>query len=140
RGDRFESFWDRDFQSRMHRQNVSAVFRRPGRARGKSMTAREIAYDVLKRWKPQSAHATKALDEWFSRHEISAADRSLATELVHGVIRRRDTLSALLKPQVNRPLSQVETGALVLLWLGAYQLVLLSRIPPYPVVNAILAL
>ena len=104
------------------------------------MTAREIAYDVLKRWKPQSAHATKALDEWFSRHETSAADRSLATELVHGVIRRRDTLSALLKPQVNRPLSQVESGALVLLWLGAYQLVLLSGIPPYAVVNEMVEL
>jgi 16S rRNA (cytosine967-C5)-methyltransferase len=104
------------------------------------MTAREIAYDVLKRWKPQSAHAAKALDEWFARHEISAADRALATELVHGVMRRRDTLSALLKPHVNRPFSQVETGALVLLWLGAYQLVLLTGIPPYAVVNEMVEL
>ena len=104
------------------------------------MTAREIAYDVLKRWKPRSAHATKALDEWFSRHEISAADRALATELVHGVMRRRDTLSALLRPHVNRPLSQVEAGALTLLWLGAYQLVLLSGIPPYAVVNEMVEL
>jgi 16S rRNA (cytosine967-C5)-methyltransferase len=104
------------------------------------MTARDIAYDVLKRWKPQSAHATKALDECFSRHEISVADRALATELVHGVMRRRDTLSALLKPHVNRPLSQVEAGALTLLWLGAYQLVLLSGIPPYAVVNEMVEL
>src|SRR5262245_15582401 len=124
----------------MHRQNLPAVFRRPGRARGPSMTAREIAYDVLKRWKPQSAHAARALDEWFSRGEISAADRALATELVHGVMRRRDTLSALLKPHVNRHLGQVEAGALVLLWLGAYQLVLLSGIPPYAVVNEMVEL
>jgi 16S rRNA (cytosine967-C5)-methyltransferase len=104
------------------------------------MTAREIAYDVLKRWKPQSAHATRALDEWFSRPEISAADRALAMELVHGVMRRRDTLSALLKAHVNRPLSQVEAGALTLLWLGAYQLVLLSGIPSYAVVNEMVEL
>src|SRR5262249_54482239 len=62
------------------------------------------------------------------------------TELVHGVMRRRGTLSALLKPHVNRPLSQVEAGALTLLWLGAYQLVLLSGIPPYAVVNEMVEL
>jgi 16S rRNA (cytosine967-C5)-methyltransferase len=99
------------------------------------MTARDIAYDVLMQWKPRSPHATKRLDEWFSRTELSPADRALATELVHGVMRRRDTLSAVLRPHVNRPLKQVESGALSLLWLGAYQLVMLSGIPPYAVVH-----
>ena len=104
------------------------------------MTAREIAYDVLKRWKPRSPHVAKALDEWFSRTELAASERALANELVHGVIRRRDTLSAVLKPHVNRPLSHVESGALTLLWLGAYQLVMLSGIPPYAVVHETLEL
>jgi 16S rRNA (cytosine967-C5)-methyltransferase len=99
------------------------------------MTAREIAYDVLREWKPRSPHVAKTLDEWFSRTELSAADRALATELVHGVLRRRDTLSAVLKPHVNRPLNRVESGALTLLWLGAYQLVMLSGIPTYAVVH-----
>jgi 16S rRNA (cytosine967-C5)-methyltransferase len=40
-----------------------------------------------------------------------------------------------VKPHVNRPLPQVESGALTLLWLGAYQLVMLSGIPDYAVVN-----
>jgi 16S rRNA (cytosine967-C5)-methyltransferase len=99
------------------------------------MTAREIAYDVLKRWKPRSPHVAKALDEWFSSTDLPASERALATELVHGVMRRRETLSAVLKPHVNRPLTQVESGALTLLWLGAYQLVMLSGIPPYAVVH-----
>ncbi len=99
------------------------------------MTAREIAYDVLMRWKPRAPHATKLLDEWFARSELPAGERALATELVHGVMRRRETLNALLKPHVNRPLGQVEPGALVLLWLGAYQLAMLSGIPGYAVVN-----
>jgi 16S rRNA (cytosine967-C5)-methyltransferase len=98
-------------------------------------TAREIAFDVLNRWKPRSAHATRLLEDWFGRENIAPAERALATELVHGVMRRRETLSALIKPHVNRPLSQVEQGALVLLWLGAYQRVMLSGIPEYAVVN-----
>lgn len=99
------------------------------------MTAREIAYDVLSRWKPRSPHATKLLDEAFTRESVAPAERALAMELVYGVLRRRETLSAILKPHVNRPLGQVEPGALTLLWLGAYQLVMLSSIPAYAVVN-----
>src|SRR5665213_126916 len=99
------------------------------------MTAREIAFDVLTRWKPRAAHASQLLDGLFSREKIAGPERALAMELVHGVMRRRETLSALLKPHVNRPLGQVEPGALTLLWLGAYQLVMLSGIPAYAVVN-----
>jgi 16S rRNA (cytosine967-C5)-methyltransferase len=99
------------------------------------MTAREIAYDVLTRWKPRAPHASQLLDGIFSRGKIAGPERTLAMELVHGVMRRRETLSALLKPHINRPLNQVEQGALTLLWLGAYQLVMLSGIPDYAVVN-----
>ena len=99
------------------------------------MTGREIAYDVLKRWKPRSPHAAKLLEEQFARVELPTGERALATELVHGVMRRRETLNALLRPHVNRPLGQVEPGALTLLWLGAYQLAMLSGIPTYAVVN-----
>jgi 16S rRNA (cytosine967-C5)-methyltransferase len=99
------------------------------------MTARDIAYDVLLRWKPRSPHATQLLDEVFSRTDLPPGERALATELVRGVMRRRETLTTLLKPHVNRPLEQVEAGALTLLWLGAYQLAMLSGIPTYAVVN-----
>lgn len=99
------------------------------------MTAREIAFDVLTRWKPRAPHASQLLEGLFSRGNIAGSERALAMELVHGVMRRRETLSALLKPHINRPMNQVEQGALTLLWLGAYQLVMLSGIPDYAVVN-----
>lgn len=99
------------------------------------MTAREIAFDVLTRWKPRAPHASQLLDGLFSRGKIAGAERALAMELVHGVMRRRETLSALLKPHINRQLNNVEQGALTILWLGAYQLVMLSGIPDYAVVN-----
>lgn len=99
------------------------------------MTARQIAFDVLTRWKPRAPHASQLLDGIFGRGKIAGPERALAMELVHGVMRRRETLSALLKPHINRPLNQVEPGALTLLWLGAYQLVMLSGIPAYAVVN-----
>ncbi len=99
------------------------------------MTARQIAFDVLSHWKPRAPHASQLLDTMFSRRKVAGLERALALELVQGVMRRRETLTALLKPHVNRPLNQVEPGALTLLWLGAYQLVMLSGIPDYAIVN-----
>src|SRR5258708_31827 len=99
------------------------------------MNSRDVAYDVLSRWQPRSAHAARLLDDWFARAELPAGERALATELVHGIMRRRETLSALLKPHVNRPLGQVERGAPTLLGLGAYQLAMLSGIPSSAVAN-----
>jgi 16S rRNA (cytosine967-C5)-methyltransferase len=101
----------------------------------KPFTAREIAYDVLVHWDPRSAQSLQQLDDLLGQVSAAASERALANELVRGVIRRRDTLSAIIKPHVKRPLSQVENGALVLLWLGAYQRVMLSGIPEYAAVN-----
>src|SRR5579863_1882713 len=98
------------------------------------MTGREIAYDVLKRWNPRSPRGASLLEEHFTGTELAASERALATELVHGVMRRRETLNVLVRPLVNRPLRQVEQGALTLLWMGTYQLAMLSGIPAYAVV------
>ncbi|MBS0263685.1 MAG: 16S rRNA (cytosine(967)-C(5))-methyltransferase RsmB [Planctomycetes bacterium] len=101
----------------------------------KPTTAREIAYAVLSQWNTRSPHGSRQLDELANQAHVPPVERGLARELVHGIMRRRDTLSALIRPHVNRPLAQVETGALALLWLGAYQRVMLSGIPEYAVVN-----
>ncbi len=99
------------------------------------MTGRELAFDVLSGWSPRAGKATLRLEQTLARETLAPAERALATELVHGVIRRRETLSAILRPHVKRPLSQVEPGAHALLWIGAYQLVMLSGLPAYAVVN-----
>jgi 16S rRNA (cytosine967-C5)-methyltransferase len=96
--------------------------------------------DVLDRHLGQSSvgAASRAAPEEVRRAEpdlparaLSAADRRLATHLAYGVLRRRATLHALLAPLVNRPLTQVEPWLLDALCLGAYQLLLLTQVPPH---------
>jgi 16S rRNA (cytosine967-C5)-methyltransferase len=99
------------------------------------MSPRDLAFEVLSRWSEQSGQATQSLEDHLTAGNLSASERGLALELVYGVIRRRATLDALLQEQVRRPLEKVETGALGLLRLGAYQLVFLSGAPAYAVVN-----
>lgn len=99
------------------------------------MSPRDLAYDILSRQAERSGPAVQELDERLAVADLPPQARSLAMELVHGVIRRRATLDALLQLCVRRPLEKVEPEALVLLRLGAYQLVLLTGAPAYAVVN-----
>jgi 16S rRNA (cytosine967-C5)-methyltransferase len=66
---------------------------------------------------------------------LSAADRRLATQLTYGVLRRRGTLDALLRPVVSRQPHQVEPWLWETLRLGAFQLALLTQIPPHAVLH-----
>jgi 16S rRNA (cytosine967-C5)-methyltransferase len=99
------------------------------------MSPRDLAFEVLNRWSEQSGQATQSLEERLAAGNLSASERGMALELVYGVIRRRAALDALLQAHVQRPLEKVETGALGLLRLGAYQLAFLSGAPAYAVVN-----
>ena len=95
------------------------------------MNARELALQVLRENRSNHTFAGELLDEHLSRAPLSAPDRRLATALVYGVLRRRGTLDALVRPFVRRPLEQVEDWVMDALRLGTYQLVLMTQIPPH---------
>lgn len=98
-------------------------------------SARDVAYGVLCDWSEQAGRAGEWLDERLHSGTLSSADRGLARELVYGIIQRQETLDALLRVVVKRPLPQVEPRLLALLRLGAYQLALLTHIPPHAAVH-----
>jgi 16S rRNA (cytosine967-C5)-methyltransferase len=95
------------------------------------MNARALALQVLLRCGPKHAFVQELLDEGFRSQALSAADRRLTTQLVYGVLRRRASLDALLRPFVHRPQDRVEPWLWETLRLGAFQLAFLSHIPPH---------
>jgi 16S rRNA (cytosine967-C5)-methyltransferase len=94
-------------------------------------TARALALRVLLACRPGDAFVQDVLDRHLKQAPLSPADRRLATQLVYGVLRRRGTLDALLQPFCNRPRDRVEFAVREILRLGAYQLALLTQIPPH---------
>ena len=90
---------------------------------------RRLAFDVLVRVE-EGAYADLALDAALSRvPEMDPRDRGLATELVYGVLRQQGRLDYSLSHFCSQPLAKVEPKVLTLLRLGAYQLLLLDRVP-----------
>jgi 16S rRNA (cytosine967-C5)-methyltransferase len=96
-----------------------------------SADARSLALAVLLECRRKDAFVQDLLDRHLTSAELSAADRRLATQLVYGVLRRRGTLDAILRPFIHREPHQVEPWLWEALRLGAYQLLLLTHIPPH---------
>ncbi len=107
---------------------------RPAGAAG-AVTARRTALSVLVRVDVEGAYADAALASALTASGLDRRDRALATELVHGVTRRRRALDWSLDAFLVRPPPPLVRAALRM---GAYQL-LQTRIPSHAAVSATVA-
>jgi 16S rRNA (cytosine967-C5)-methyltransferase len=98
---------------------------------GRRHDARSLALQVLFECHRGNGFVQDILDRQLAQHPLSPADRRLATQLAYGVLRRRGTLDALLRPLVAREPHQIEPWLWEALRLGAFQLALLTHIPPH---------
>jgi 16S rRNA (cytosine967-C5)-methyltransferase len=105
------------------------------RFHGRQHNARSLALQVLLDCRRHDAFVQEVLDQRLGESPLPPADRRLATQLAYGVLRRRGTLHALLRPFVRRQPNRVEPWLWDALGLGAYQLALLTHIPPHAALN-----
>ncbi len=104
------------------------------------MSARRIAFEVLRRVEEGGAYASRALDAALaSAGALEPREAGLATELVYGTLRRALSLDAALAPLSSRPLASLDPAARVALRLGAYQLLHLGT-PAHAAVGETVAL
>ncbi len=104
-------------------------------------SARDVAFAVLSEYKNGGRFVSALLEPFFRNGSLPSGDeRRLAVELTNGVVRREETLDAILRPHVQRPRHRIEGELWTLLQLGCYQLVFLDAIPAYAAVNETVAL
>jgi 16S rRNA (cytosine967-C5)-methyltransferase len=104
------------------------------------MDARRLAFEVLTQVEERGAYASLLLDAKLNKARLSPEERALATELTYGVLRWQGRLDYLLGLVADRPWERVDPALRRLLRLGAYQLLFLTRVPPYAAVNETVAL
>lgn len=90
---------------------------------------RHLAVDALERMERSGVLAQDAVGALLARHRLGAEDQALMWELVHGVVRHRDTLDAILAGFSRVVLGKVQLRVLLALRLAVYQMVYLDRIP-----------
>jgi 16S rRNA (cytosine967-C5)-methyltransferase len=108
---------------------------RPLSFSGAASNARSLALQVLLGGHQREAFVQELLDRHLRGGALSPPDRRLATQLAYGVLRRRGTLDALLRPLVTRQPHQVEPWVWESLRLGAFQLALLTHVPPHAAIH-----
>lgn len=111
--------------------------RRPGRRSGSAAAdpARRAGYDAMLAVAQDDAYANLRLPALLRERRLSPRDAALATELTYGSLRWQGSLDAVLAHGSSRPLADLDPAVLVLLRLGAYQLLHL-RIPAHAAVSA----
>jgi 16S rRNA (cytosine967-C5)-methyltransferase len=103
----------------------------------KGLAPRRAALNVLtqvRSGRPLDAALDGAL------RKLDDDDRRLAHEMAAGVLRRQQALDARLTALVTRDWSKVPSRLQDLLRLGAYQLVVLDRVPPHAAVDTSVSL
>jgi 16S rRNA (cytosine967-C5)-methyltransferase len=101
-----------------------------------ALGARRLAWEVLWRTQRQGAYPDLLLAAILNRErDLPREERALAHELVMGTLRWQQCLDGVLQKVSDRSLSRLPIKLLVVLRVGAYQLLYLDRIPPSAAVN-----
>ncbi|SHO49055.1 16S rRNA (cytosine(967)-C(5))-methyltransferase RsmB [Desulfopila aestuarii] len=98
-------------------------------------TSRFAAIETLLRLNRTRYPVKPLFDSVTDECRLIGAERSLAMNLIYGVLRRRDYLDLLIGKLCNRPLDQLEPFVYQALSVGLYQLFCLDRIPESAAVN-----
>ncbi|HZS11802.1 MAG TPA: 16S rRNA (cytosine(967)-C(5))-methyltransferase RsmB [Nitrospirales bacterium] len=96
--------------------------------------ARRAAFEALLAVE-RGGFADEALEQAAHDARVDRRDFALAQELTYGVLRQRGMLDWRLAALADRPLTRMSAAVLTALRLGAYQLLVLSRIPASAAVN-----
>lgn len=99
------------------------------------MSARTTALCALIATRRQGAWSDGILKEYVQRDRLERRDAALAAALTYGVMQNRMLLDHYLEQVVSGGLSRLQPAMLDILRLGAYQILLLDKIPDSAAVN-----
>ena len=102
--------------------------------------AREIALSVLDRLERQSSLTLRTVLSDALRLGSDRRDIALATELIYGILRHRLYLDYYISQFTRFPLQKSPDTTVNILRIGAYQILFLSKVPDYAIVNESVAL
>lgn len=83
----------------------------------------------------EGAFANIVLQQYINKCRFSDVDRRFFTELVYGVMRRRNYLDAVIKHFTKKPIRKLSSWVVEILRLGIYQIHFMDKIPVQAAVN-----
>lgn len=93
---------------------------------------RKIAVDLLLKYKEKNSFLNIELNQTFENSDISREDKDLITRIVYGTVQNEIYLDYQLKPYVK---TKLKTYDHIVLLMSLYQLIYLTKIPEYAIIN-----
>ncbi len=102
---------------------------------GKVNSPRQKAFEILLKIHNSNAYSNLTLDTYLQKENIDMRDKAFISAIVYGVIERQLTLDYNLSIYLKQPIKKLKPEVLIVLRLGAYQLLFMDKIPPSAAVN-----
>ena len=83
----------------------------------------------------KGGYANIVLQQYINQYNMSDLDRRFFTELVYGVVRRKNYLDAIIVHFAKRPLNKLSSLVVEILRLGIYQILYMDKVPESAAVN-----
>ena len=99
------------------------------------MNSRELALNILYKVEFGNGYANIEIDKEFNKSDLIDIDKSLASEIVYGVLTWKITLDEIIKMYSTIKIKKISPWILNILRIGIYQIVFLDRIPESAAVN-----
>ncbi|MBE7026388.1 MAG: 16S rRNA (cytosine(967)-C(5))-methyltransferase RsmB [Ruminococcaceae bacterium] len=99
------------------------------------MSARACAYKILYKIENENSFSNMALKEGLSGCALEGADRRLVASIVYGCVKYKRYLDYIISQFSSVKIKKLSLNVLILLRMGAYQIVKLNRVPDSAAVN-----
>ena len=99
------------------------------------MNARELALNVLYKIEIGEAYSNTTLDKELNNSNLPKVEKSLASEIVYGILTWKFTLDEIIKMYSSIRLKKISPWIINILRIGIYQIVYLDKIPISAAVN-----
>jgi 16S rRNA (cytosine967-C5)-methyltransferase len=97
------------------------------------VTARQVAYEVVRRVFEEDAYADRVFRA--AAEVLDERDRAFAMQLAYGTVRHVRTLDHAIETLGKRPVRKLDPAVRAALRLGAYQLAFMDSVPVHAAVN-----
>lgn len=98
-------------------------------------SARALAYQALYDILEKGAYSNLRLQTALKKNHLKGPEAHLLTELVYGTLRKYNYLVWIISRLSSHPVKKIHPAVRILLCIGLYQLIYLSRIPESAAVN-----
>jgi 16S rRNA (cytosine967-C5)-methyltransferase len=99
------------------------------------VTARQVAFEVIRRVFEEGAYADRALRAAADAARLDTRDRAFAMQLAYGTVQRVRPLDHAIEALGRRPVRKLDPPVRAALRLGAYQLAYMSGVPAHAAAN-----